>query len=241
MVKNPPTIQETQVRSLGSGRSSGVGNGNPLQFFLPGESHVQRSLEGSSPQGRKKSDMTEHACTQRTLIPTPPPATADSSVWPWLVFQKCLFNFGFGHPLSIRSLVLGLGSEPAPLQWKFRFLTPGLPGKSCLFDWLEPQAERKHINLMHLFPKSHPNNCPSLSSGFFYVKAPSFLLQYFSAPLRRKYFFKMKILDSGEWFFHKLYRKIRSTDFNLLLIHIHTTILALKKCCVLFYKLIHMK
>ena len=134
VVKNPPTIQETQVRSLGSGRSSGVGDGNPLQFFLPGESHVQRSLEGSSPQGRKKSDMTEHACTQCTLIPTPPPATTNSSVWPWLVFQKCLFNFGFGHPSSIKSLVLGLGSEPVPLQWKCRFLTPGLPGKSCLFD-----------------------------------------------------------------------------------------------------------
>ena len=31
-----------------SGRSPGEGNGNPLPVFLPGESHGQRSLEGSS-------------------------------------------------------------------------------------------------------------------------------------------------------------------------------------------------
>ena len=29
---------------LGSGRSFGKGNGNPLQYFLPGESHEQRGL-----------------------------------------------------------------------------------------------------------------------------------------------------------------------------------------------------
>ena len=29
----------------GSGRSAGEGNGNPLQLFLPGKLHGQRSLE----------------------------------------------------------------------------------------------------------------------------------------------------------------------------------------------------
>ena len=29
----------------GSGRSTGEGNGNPLQLFLPGKLHGQRSLE----------------------------------------------------------------------------------------------------------------------------------------------------------------------------------------------------
>ena len=34
-VKNLPTVQETQVWSLpGSGKSSGGGNGNPLQYYL---------------------------------------------------------------------------------------------------------------------------------------------------------------------------------------------------------------
>ena len=36
----------------GSGRSPG-------EVFLPGESHGQRSLAGSSPWGRKESDTTE--------------------------------------------------------------------------------------------------------------------------------------------------------------------------------------
>ena len=33
----------------GLGRSPGEGNGNPLQLFLPGESHGQRSLAGYNP------------------------------------------------------------------------------------------------------------------------------------------------------------------------------------------------
>ena len=41
----------------GWGRSSGVGNGNPLQ--LPGKFYGQRSLAGYSPWGHKESDTTE--------------------------------------------------------------------------------------------------------------------------------------------------------------------------------------
>ena len=51
------------VRDLGlipgSGRSPRGGHGNPLQYFLPGEAHGQRSLADYSPQGCKESDMTE--------------------------------------------------------------------------------------------------------------------------------------------------------------------------------------
>ena len=43
----------------GSGRSSGVGNGNLTPVFLPGESHGQRSLAGYSPRACKESDATE--------------------------------------------------------------------------------------------------------------------------------------------------------------------------------------
>ena len=35
--------------SPGSGRSSGEGNGNSLQYFLPGKFHRQRSLAGCIP------------------------------------------------------------------------------------------------------------------------------------------------------------------------------------------------
>ena len=47
-VKTLPAMQETRVQSLGSGRSPGEGNGNPLQY-LPGEFRGQRSLVGYSP------------------------------------------------------------------------------------------------------------------------------------------------------------------------------------------------
>ena len=47
----------------GLGRPSGDGNDNPLQLFLPGKSHGQRSLEGYSPWGCKQSDMTERLTT----------------------------------------------------------------------------------------------------------------------------------------------------------------------------------
>ena len=45
---------------LGSGRSPGEGNGNPLRYScLEWKSHEQRSLVGYSPWGRKESDTTE--------------------------------------------------------------------------------------------------------------------------------------------------------------------------------------
>ena len=39
----------------------------PTPVFLPGKSHVQRSLVGYSPPGHKESDTTEHSC--RTAKP----------------------------------------------------------------------------------------------------------------------------------------------------------------------------
>ena len=50
----------------GSGLSSGVGNGNPLQCSCLEKMHGQRSLAGYSPWGREESNMTEHACTHST-------------------------------------------------------------------------------------------------------------------------------------------------------------------------------
>ena len=58
MVKNLPTVWETQVRSLDwedhleEGTQSSPG-------FLPGEFHGQRRLAGYSPWGCKESDETE--------------------------------------------------------------------------------------------------------------------------------------------------------------------------------------
>ena len=57
MVKNPPEMQETWVRSLGWEDSPGEVNGYPLQYSCL--FHGQRSLVGYSPWGGKESDVTE--------------------------------------------------------------------------------------------------------------------------------------------------------------------------------------
>ena len=60
LVKNPPAMQQTWVRSISeSGRSLGGGRGNSLQYSCPENSHGQRSLVGCSPWGCKESDTTE--------------------------------------------------------------------------------------------------------------------------------------------------------------------------------------
>ena len=58
-----PACQCRRQKRFGSipglGKSSGWGHGNPLQYFLPGESPGQRSLAGYSPWGHKEPYMTE--------------------------------------------------------------------------------------------------------------------------------------------------------------------------------------
>ena len=45
------------------GRFPGGENDKPVQYFLPGKSHGQRSLVSYSPRGHKESDRTEHTHT----------------------------------------------------------------------------------------------------------------------------------------------------------------------------------
>ena len=73
MVKNPPAnagdIRDEDLIP-GSKRSSGGGNGNPLQYSCLGESHGQRSL-GYGPQGCKELNTTEQLSTQYGDSPGP--------------------------------------------------------------------------------------------------------------------------------------------------------------------------
>ena len=65
-----------------SGRSSGDGNGNPLQLFLPEESHGQGSLVGYSPWGCEESDLTEQlTLTQRISHSVKKPTVARRRLW----------------------------------------------------------------------------------------------------------------------------------------------------------------
>ena len=52
-VKNPPTMREIQVRSLGWEDLPWRRAWQPTSVFLPGESHGQRSLVGYNPWGRR--------------------------------------------------------------------------------------------------------------------------------------------------------------------------------------------
>ena len=58
MVKCLPTMQETQLQSLGR-EISWRRKWQPTPVFLPGKSHRWRRLVSCSPWGRKESDMTE--------------------------------------------------------------------------------------------------------------------------------------------------------------------------------------
>ena len=57
----------TRLKWLSTSQQHWPGGGNAnsnTTIFLPGESHVQRSLAGSSPLGCKELDMTENTCIQ---------------------------------------------------------------------------------------------------------------------------------------------------------------------------------
>ena len=58
-VKNPPTMQETQVQFL-SWEDPVEKGMQTTPEFLPRQSHGQRSLAGYSPWTQKESDTTEH-------------------------------------------------------------------------------------------------------------------------------------------------------------------------------------
>ena len=70
VIKNPPADagDPRNVGSiLGSGRSPGEGNGNPLQYSCLENPHGQSSLAGYSPLGCKESDTTEHLSTAHSF------------------------------------------------------------------------------------------------------------------------------------------------------------------------------
>ena len=63
MVKNPVSMQETQVRSLGR-EDPLEKEQQPGPVFSPGKSHGRRSLVGYSPRGHKEWDMAERLNNQ---------------------------------------------------------------------------------------------------------------------------------------------------------------------------------
>ena len=76
MVKNPVSMQETQVRFLGQ-EDPLEKEQQPSPVFCLGKSHGRRSLVGYSPRGHKESDPAERPNNQysnKGEIPPPRPA-----------------------------------------------------------------------------------------------------------------------------------------------------------------------
>ena len=68
MVTNLPA-NAGDARNIGliswSGRSPGVGNTNPLHYFLPGKFHRQKNLAGYKSMRWQESDTTDHRHTHK--------------------------------------------------------------------------------------------------------------------------------------------------------------------------------
>ena len=62
MINNPPVSAGDAGSIPGSGRSPGVGNGNPLQYFCLGNPMDRRAWQATVHGGHRESDMTEQ-CT----------------------------------------------------------------------------------------------------------------------------------------------------------------------------------
>ena len=65
MVKNSPTNGGDVGLIPGLGQFPQRRKWQPTPVFLPGKCHGQRSMLGSSPWGRKESDITEQACAHQ--------------------------------------------------------------------------------------------------------------------------------------------------------------------------------
>ena len=91
-VKNPPTMREIWVRSLGWEDPQEEGMAT-YSSILPGKSHGQRSLAGYSPWGHKELDTTERVTRYRVRQE-------------WRLAQQC-----WSHSLSGCLQVLALGSN----------------------------------------------------------------------------------------------------------------------------------
>ena len=65
MIKNLPTVQETQVQSLGQENPLGEGNGYPFQYSCLEKPMDRGTWRATVHGGHKESDTTEQLSTHR--------------------------------------------------------------------------------------------------------------------------------------------------------------------------------
>ena len=108
------------------GRSPGEGNGNPLQYFLPGASHGQRSLADYSLWVCKELGMIEWLTL--LLLCTYP--------WPWFMWACPMFL------------------PPPPYSW-FTHTRPRLPYSPLCPSGKHNTHRRCPSSTQHLWPGNH--------------------------------------------------------------------------------------
>ena len=130
----------------------------PAPVFLPGESHRQRSLAGSIPQGHKESDMTK--ATQQAL--------------PCLV---SLFHrvSGWGSPFLLSIVLFQYGLYLIPIaQHQQRMAIPPEPMDSFLSPfYLATLSLLKHLLVFSgSTPSQHSMSCTSSSAHSSFTSHP---------------------------------------------------------------------
>ena len=121
----------------GSGRSPGVGNGNPLQNSCLGKPHGQRSLEGYSPWSYKAKHTEQLKHTHRIFeLNIHSWVSFHSEVWKRYRVRFLTFEFLFTRPFFRYAISPSTG-DPESFEksqdWETgcldsRFLLPAWPG-----------------------------------------------------------------------------------------------------------------
>ena len=144
MVKNPPVMQEMQVRSLGqedplekgmATHSSWRRKWQPTPVLLPRKFHGWRSLVGYSPWGHKESDMTErlhedvplqYSCLENSSTLRPHGLQPARLCHPWHFSGR---NTGVGFHFLHQGIFLTQGLNPRLLCLLHRQVVSSLAGK----------------------------------------------------------------------------------------------------------------
>ena len=119
----------------GLGRSPGERQGNPLQYSCLENPHVQRSLVGYSPRGRKELDMTESPGSPRRQRATSP------SAWEARVRRKRVWHGGqrMEGPEERPRGFKGVEGNIEGAEWGRMSGSSGKREVSEKQDWADPQ------------------------------------------------------------------------------------------------------
>ena len=140
----------------GSRRSSGIGNGNPLQYFLSRKFNGQRSLVGYSPWCQKDLDMTKQLSAHtHTHTHRHNELTRSKYFWSQLRFWKTvLAKKALAWTLNqIRSVAQSCPTLCDPMNCSM----PGLPVHHQLQEFTQTHLHRVSDTIQ----PSHPLSSPS--------------------------------------------------------------------------------